>query len=115
VSNPLTPILREREMRFALTTARSRVLVVPGIFRGFDHAALGERLAGELPDLEHVVVVRGSGAVTVDDLDGRDPTPAPGRAGNRPTPPSCSTPRGPRPTRRAPCTARRRSPPRTSR
>ncbi|MCD2197981.1 AMP-binding protein [Actinomycetospora endophytica] len=72
VSNPLMPILREREMRFALATARSRVLVVPGTFRGFDHAALGTRLRADLPDLEHVVVVRGSGETTFDDLDGPD-------------------------------------------
>ncbi len=79
VSNPLMPILRERELRFALATGRSRVLVVPGTFRGFDHAALGHRLRDELPDLEHVVVVRGSGAVAFDELDGPDPTPADGR------------------------------------
>lgn len=82
VSNPLMPILREREMRYALGTARSRVLVVPGTFRGFDHAELGLRLCDELPDLGHVVVVRGSGAgggVAFGELDGPDPAPAPGR------------------------------------
>jgi cyclohexanecarboxylate-CoA ligase len=85
VSNPLMPILRERELRFALTTARSRVLVVPGTFRGFDHAALGALLQAESPDLEHVVVVRGAGAVTFDDLDGDDRTAA---AGREPTDPA---------------------------
>jgi cyclohexanecarboxylate-CoA ligase len=79
VSNPLMPILREREMRFALTTARSRVLLVPGTFRGFDHATLGARLRDELADLEHVVVVRGSGPLTFDGLDGADTAAAPGR------------------------------------
>lgn len=79
VSNPLMPILREREMRFALATARSRVLVTPGVFRGFDHAALGARLRADLDDLEHHVVVRGTGDVRFDELDGPDPTAAPGR------------------------------------
>ncbi|WP_018335460.1 AMP-binding protein [Actinomycetospora chiangmaiensis] len=79
VSNPLMPILREREMRFALRTARSKVLVVPGVFRGFDHAALGRTLREELDDLAHLVVVRGDGELRFDALDGDDPAAAPGR------------------------------------
>ena len=79
VSNPLMPILRERELRYALTTARSRVFVTPGVFRGFDHAALAHALQGELDDLEHVVVVRGDGRVRFDALDGDDRAAAPGR------------------------------------
>jgi cyclohexanecarboxylate-CoA ligase len=59
VSNPLMPILRARELRFMLHTAKTKVLVVAGTFRGYDHAALGVRLKAELPALEHVVVVRG--------------------------------------------------------
>jgi len=61
VSNPLMPILRDAEMRFALRSGGARVLVVPGVFRGFDHAALAERLRPDCPALEHVVVARGGG------------------------------------------------------
>ncbi|WP_242623358.1 AMP-binding protein [Pseudonocardia sediminis] len=70
VSNPLMPILREREMRFALGSSGARVLVVAAEFRGFDHGALAVRLRDELPDLAHVVTVRGErdGATTFDDL-----------------------------------------------
>jgi cyclohexanecarboxylate-CoA ligase len=72
VSNPLMPILREREMRFALATAGSSVLVVAAAFRGFDHAGLARRLQAELPALAHVVEVRGDGSFEdlLADLDG---------------------------------------------
>lgn len=60
VSNPIVPIFRHRELAFMLGQAGSRVLVVPGAFRGFDHAAMAAELRAELPDLETVVTVRGS-------------------------------------------------------
>jgi cyclohexanecarboxylate-CoA ligase len=56
VSNPLMPIFRERELRFMLGLARSKVLVVPRRFRGFDHGAMAEALRAELPGLAHVLV-----------------------------------------------------------
>jgi acyl-CoA synthetase (AMP-forming)/AMP-acid ligase II len=47
VQNPLLPIYREREIGFIVRQVRPRLLVVPCMFRGFDHAALAERvLAG---------------------------------------------------------------------
>jgi len=57
ISNPIVPIYRERELGFILRQAASRVIVVPDAFRGCDHAAMLARLAPELPDLEHVLVV----------------------------------------------------------
>jgi cyclohexanecarboxylate-CoA ligase len=60
ISNPLMPILRERDLRFMLGQARSRVLIVPDTFRGFAFAEMAHALQGELPDLEHVLVVRGA-------------------------------------------------------
>ncbi len=57
VTNPLMPIFREREMRFMLGFAESRLLVVPHRFRGFDHAAMARDLRAELPNLEHVLVI----------------------------------------------------------
>lgn len=61
VSNPLMVIFRERELRFMLGLAESRVLVVPARFRGFDHAAMAARVRPDLPALAHLVVVGGTG------------------------------------------------------
>jgi acyl-CoA synthetase (AMP-forming)/AMP-acid ligase II len=56
VQNPILPIYRERELRFVVRQTRARFLFVPGVFRGFDHAALALRLAREERGLEAVVV-----------------------------------------------------------
>ncbi|WP_017613488.1 AMP-binding protein [Nocardiopsis salina] len=61
VSHPVIPAHREREVGYALRLARSKVLVVPRTFRGFDHVAMAERMRTDLPDLEHVVVVPDAG------------------------------------------------------
>ncbi len=58
VSNPIVPIYRAREVEYILKEARSKVVVVPGTFRGFDHTAMIEQLRPGLPDLEHLVTVR---------------------------------------------------------
>ena len=57
VLNPLMPIFRERELRFMLSYAQSRVLVIPQSFRSFDYAAMVDSLRGELPALEHVLII----------------------------------------------------------
>ncbi|MDQ8705657.1 AMP-binding protein [Streptomyces sp. LHD-70] len=59
VSNPLIPIYREREISFMVGLAKSKVIVVPSEFRGFDYPAMVERLRPEWPHLEHVLVVDG--------------------------------------------------------
>jgi len=59
ISNPLIPIYREREVRFMIGLAKSRVIVVPSRFRGYDHPAMVERLREQAPDLEHVLVIDG--------------------------------------------------------
>ena len=59
VVNPIVSIYREHEVRAILVDARTRAVFVPGVFRGFDHAAMMERLAPDLPDLRATVVVRG--------------------------------------------------------
>jgi len=58
VSNPIVPIYRSHEVGFILAEARSRVVVVPQVFRGFQHEAMIEELRPVLPALEHVVTVR---------------------------------------------------------
>ncbi|MGQ4878102.1 AMP-binding protein [Billgrantia sp. LNSP4103-1] len=61
VLNPLMPIFREHELRYMLAQAESKILVVPGLFRGFDHAAMARRLKSELASLDHVLVIGGQG------------------------------------------------------
>jgi acyl-CoA synthetase (AMP-forming)/AMP-acid ligase II len=52
VQNPILPIHREREVGFAVRQSRARLLVVPSVFRGFDHAAMARKLAASQPELE---------------------------------------------------------------
>ena len=59
VSNPLIPIYREREVGFMAGLARSKVIVVPAEFRGFDYPGMIAKLRSTLPDLRHVIVVDG--------------------------------------------------------
>ena len=61
VANPLMHIFRERELSFMLQHGEAKVLVVPTVFRGFDHEAMARALKPALPALQHVVVVDGRG------------------------------------------------------
>lgn len=60
VVNPIIPIYRERELRFILGDAQTRLLFIPHTFRSVDYPKMIASLRHELPDLEHVVVVRGA-------------------------------------------------------
>ena len=62
VSNPVIPTYRGRELRFILTQARSRVLVIPDVFRRFDYRQMVADIRSDLPDLRHVLVVGEPGA-----------------------------------------------------
>ena len=59
ISNPLIPIYREREVGFMVGLARSKVIVVPQEFRGFDYPAMVDGLRGEW-DFDPDVVVIGT-------------------------------------------------------
>jgi acyl-CoA synthetase (AMP-forming)/AMP-acid ligase II len=59
VVNPILPSLRDRELRFILDDADSRMIFVPSDFRGFDYAAMLTRVISALPTPPEVVVVRG--------------------------------------------------------
>jgi cyclohexanecarboxylate-CoA ligase len=59
ISNPLIPIYRQREVGFMVGLARSKVIVVPSQFRGFDYVEMVEELKPGWPALEHVLVVDG--------------------------------------------------------
>ena len=66
VVNPLMHIFRERELSFMLKHGEAKVLIVPKVFRGFDHEAMARALQPSLPDLRRIVVVGGGGP---DDFD----------------------------------------------
>ena len=59
VQNPILPIYREREVGFAVQQLGSRLLAVPGVFRGFDHGAMARDLAAAQLDLDVVCVEEG--------------------------------------------------------
>lgn len=62
VLNPLMHIFRERELSFMLKHSEAKVLVVPKVFRGFDHEAMARSLQPGLPSLQRIIVVDGEGA-----------------------------------------------------
>ncbi len=61
VANPMVPIFRQRELRFMLRFAETRVMIVPSRYRGFDYGAMMRELRGDLPDLKRVLLVGGEG------------------------------------------------------
>jgi cyclohexanecarboxylate-CoA ligase len=61
VMNPVMPILRERELVYILNFCKTKVFIVPKTYRGFDYAAMAQGMRGDLPDLQHVIVVDGDG------------------------------------------------------
>jgi cyclohexanecarboxylate-CoA ligase len=66
VINPLMHIFRERELSFMLKHGEAKLLIVPKVFRGFDHEAMARALQPQLPALQRIVVMDGGGA---DDFD----------------------------------------------
>lgn len=79
VSNPLMIIFRERELRFMLKLADTKVFVVPASFRNFDYARMAANLRDDLPALKHVFVVGGTGDAAFETLFSA-------QAGNEPLP-----------------------------
>ena len=61
VSNPLMPIFRHRELSFMLGYAESKLIIIPNEFRKFNYFEMLEELSGDLPKLEHVLVIGGEG------------------------------------------------------
>jgi cyclohexanecarboxylate-CoA ligase len=58
VVNPILPSLRDRELRFILYDANTRMIFVPGVFGRHDYASMLDRVSAELADPPEVVVVR---------------------------------------------------------
>lgn len=69
VSNPLIPIYRDREVGFMVKLAESKLIVIPAEFRGYDYAAMIDRLRPEWPALQHVLALGGTD-VTADESTG---------------------------------------------
>ena len=59
VINPMMPIFREREVKFMLGLAESKIFVVPREFRGFNYPAMVRGIRSELPELQHLLVIGG--------------------------------------------------------
>ena len=59
VVNPVLPSLRDRELQFILSDADSRMIFIPGEFRGHDYAAMLGRVTAEIASPPEVAVVRG--------------------------------------------------------
>lgn len=57
ISNPLIPIYRQREVGFMVGLAKSKVVVVPRDFRGFDYPAMFGQLQSEWDFTPDLVVV----------------------------------------------------------
>jgi len=68
VLNPLMHIFRERELSFMLKHGQAKLLIVPKVFRGFDHEAMARALRPSLPSLQRIVVVGGDGPDAFDAL-----------------------------------------------
>ncbi|MBW0012503.1 AMP-binding protein [Mycobacterium sp.] len=80
VANPILPSMRDRELRFILEDAESRMIFVPGRFGDHDYPAMLARVAAQLQSPPDVVVVRGDlGADQIPFAPLLDQRAAPGR------------------------------------
>lgn len=59
VANPILPSMRDRELRFILEDADTRVIFVPAEFGRHDYAAMLARVGAQMESPPDVVVVRG--------------------------------------------------------
>jgi cyclohexanecarboxylate-CoA ligase len=57
IANPIIPIYRRTEVGYILENSRSKCIIVPDEFRGFEYPEMIENMAGDLPELENMVVV----------------------------------------------------------
>lgn len=60
VANPILPSLRDRELAYILSDAASRMVVIPGVWRGHDYPAMLDRVTHAMAKPPEVVVVRGA-------------------------------------------------------
>jgi len=68
VINPIVPIYRDMEVGMMLGDCKAKAFFVCGAFRNFDYVAMAERLNPDLPDLQHIISVRGESALSFEAL-----------------------------------------------
>jgi non-ribosomal peptide synthetase component E (peptide arylation enzyme) len=57
VTNALLPIYREKDITHILGLAKTKLAIIPGVFRGYNYPETYRHLKPKLSDLEHVFVV----------------------------------------------------------
>jgi len=77
IQNPLIPMLRESEIDFICGQTRTRLLVVPSVFRGYDHLAMARSIAAGLPGTR---VINADAGLPVGDISALPPAPDPSAA-----------------------------------
>jgi acyl-CoA synthetase (AMP-forming)/AMP-acid ligase II len=60
VQNPIIAIYREREVEFCTRQTGAKLLIVPGVWRGYDYAAMAKSVAATNDRLEVLIVDRGA-------------------------------------------------------
>ena len=60
IQNPIIPIYRDREVTFCTRQTGAKLLIVPGVWRGFDYGVMAERVAAESDSLHVLVAPRGA-------------------------------------------------------
>lgn len=68
VINPIVLIYREAELRQILEDCGAKAIFIPQHFGNHDYRSMFEGLRGELPALDHVIVMRGEGPLEYDAL-----------------------------------------------
>jgi acyl-CoA synthetase (AMP-forming)/AMP-acid ligase II len=58
---PTMPIYRHDEVAYTLQHSGARISIVPEEFRGFSYPAMLAEIRSSVPDLEHIITVRGAG------------------------------------------------------
>ena len=80
VQNPILPIWRESEVGFVTSQLATEVLIVPGVWRGFDHVVLADDLAREramgIEVVDHAVPIADGLRLPVGDPETLLPPPA---------------------------------------
>ncbi|GAB3114210.1 AMP-binding protein [Aestuariicella hydrocarbonica] len=63
VINPIIPIYREREVGHILSDCGAKAVFILDQYRNFDHLHMIEGLRSQLPELEHIILVRSEQSV----------------------------------------------------
>ncbi|MEK3934003.1 AMP-binding protein [Sporosarcina sp. FSL W7-1349] len=57
VTNPIVPIYRSHEMKYILKQSKTKMLLIPNTFRGFDYLEMIRSIHPKLPDLKNVIIL----------------------------------------------------------